>query len=250
MTAFDKDQYDLSSDTEVDMILNDLPLELMKENVRYQIQDPLQTNINYLEIIIDKIEVLKEQYGENEDALTNINNLIMDFFGFIIDEIDEKYDLGIDADNENAEEVMEIGKNLYFFFILAYRRNINNFLYDYILSNKKFLLKEFESDQKKKDVTTVTLKRKIKNKDDVTIISNLPSIIKYIMDLEIDPEDFIDYAGQGDYSASYIKNMIQQGSMTGDFVSDYIDFIRQSYDTILDEIQTDIKYNLLSKWNK
>lgn len=250
MSVFNTDAYELSSDTEVDMILNDLPLELMKENIKDQIQDPLKTNVNYIEIIVDKINELQNVYGENPDAVTIINSLIIDFFGFIVDEIDTRFELDITINDDNVQEVMETGKNLYYFFVLSYRKNIVNFLYNYITLNRKTLIKEFESEQKKKDVTTITLKRKVKNRDDVVIISNLSSITKYIMDLEMSPDDFLNYASQGESSSSYIKNMIQQGSMIGDFVSSYINFIRIEHDTILDIIQTDIRLNLMSKWTK
>lgn len=245
---FDEDDYNLSSTTEIDMLLVDLPLELLKENLRYQINDPLSTDVNYVESVIDKIREMKNAYGDIDDAQRNIDSLIVNFFGFIIQEIDNKFKLDIEIDYNDVSEVMETGTNLYFFLILRYRKNITKFLYRYINRNRKKLVEEFESLYKKKDVTTITLKKKIKNKDDVLIISNLPVIIKYIMNLDIEPLEFLDYsAGESHYEGNYIKELITDGDLIGNFVPNYLDVIVNDYDYILDEIQTEIKIKLMNK---
>jgi hypothetical protein len=245
---FNEEEYDLCSDTEIDMLLVDLPFDLIKENLRYQINNPLATNVNYIENVIDKFRVLKEQYGDNDDAVRNINSLIVNFFGFIIQEIDSKFDLSIEVDYNDVQETMEAGEVLYNFLILRYKKNITKFIYKFITKNKKRLVEEFQGQYKKKDVTSNSLKKKIKNKDDVLILSNLPSIIKYIMNLDIEPQDFLSYATNDElYEGTYLNNMILQGRLLGNFVEEYVNLINEDYDYVLDEIQTDVKMKLMKK---
>lgn len=246
---YNQEDYDLCSNTEIDMLLLDLPFDLVKENLRYQINDPLATNVNYIENVIDKFRELLNAYGEIDDARSNINALIVDFFGFIIKEIDEKFDLSIEVDYNDIQETMEVGECLYKFFILRYKKNLTKFFYKYITKNKKKIVEEFDGEYKRKDVTSISLKKKIKNKDDVLIISNLPTIIKYIMDLEIEPAEFISYATNDSlYEGTYLNNFILQGRLLGNFVTDYLNLILQDYDYVLDEIQTDIKIKLMKKY--
>jgi hypothetical protein len=245
---FNEEEYDLSSNTDIDMLLIDLPLDLLKENLRSQINDPLSTDVNYIESVIDKIREMQNAYGENEDAVKNINTLIINFFGFIIEEIDNRFGLMMNMDYGNTEETMETAVVLYYFLILRYRKNVTKFLYRFILKNKKKLVEEFEGQYKKKDVTTISLKKKMKNKDDILIISCLPNIIKYIMNLDIEPMDFLKYSANDEsYEGNYINNMILEGVLIGDFIESYLDIIQEDYDYVLDEIQTDIKLKLMNK---
>ena len=52
---YDSEQYELITDIEADELLSQLPLDTMRENISEQIADPLYTNINYLDIIFEKI---------------------------------------------------------------------------------------------------------------------------------------------------------------------------------------------------
>lgn len=243
-----EEEYDLCSDTEIDMLLLDLPFELIKESLRFQINNPLSTNVNYIENVIDKFRVMRDTYGESDDAIRNINTLIVDFFGFIIREIDKKFDLSINVNFDDVDETMETGMVLYNFLILRYKKNINKFLFHYITKNKKKIVEVFQGNYKKKDVTSNALKKKIKNKDDVLILSNLPSIIKYIMNLDLEPEEFLTYTSKNElYESGYIIKFIATGNLLGNFVDKYLHVIQDDYEYILDEIQTEVKLKLMKK---
>jgi hypothetical protein len=247
MSIIREDEYELSSNTEIDMLLSDLPLELIKENLRQQITDPLSTNVNYVEIIEDKLREMRNMYGENDDAVTNINSLALDFFSFIINEIDTRFGIGIDIDFSDADQAAEIGTALYSFLILRYKKNVTKFLFRYIMKNKKRIVEDFGA-SKRKDVTTNSLKKKIKNKDDVLIISNLPDITSFIMNMEIDTSDFIKYScGEGYYEGMVLRNLIDSGQLVGEFVEEYFSLIQNNYDFVLDEIQTDVKLKIMNK---
>ena len=246
MFYINDEEYELCSDTEIDLLIADLPIDLLKEQIKAQINNPLYTNVNYIETVVDKFRLLSDEYGDNEDAMKNINNFINDFFLFIINNIDERFGLDINVDESCPQEVMETGLVLYNFLILRYKKNITRFLYKFIMKNKKRLVEEFESN-KKKDVTSISLKKKIKNKDDVLILSNLPYIINHILDLEIEPLDFLEYSSSKNlYEGLYIITLIEEGNLIGNFVEKYLEVIKQERD-VLDEVLADVKLKILKK---
>lgn len=244
----DSDNYEISSDLELDSLLSDLPIEVIKESIKEQVADPLSTNINYVNTIVEKCGVLRREFEENEDALKQINDLLEDFFRFLITEIDTKFDLTLDVSDDAVDTLVSIGEILYSFLILRYKKNISKFIYKFIIKNKKFLVEQFEKQSKKKDVTSISLKKQIKNKDDILLISNLPNVIKYIMNLYIEPLDFLKYACDDEYyEGSILKQMILSGKLVGNFVTEYLNLIVYDNDDILDEVQTDVKLKLLKK---
>lgn len=245
---YDNEFYELTSDLEIDTLLSDLPFELIKENIREQINDPLITNVNYINIITEKRELIHQQFDNNYDALTTVDNQITDFFRSIMQEIDQKFDLGISIDEFESEEIIEYGEIFYNFFILRYKKNVSKFITKFIIKNKKYLVETFENIEKKKDVTQISLKKQIKNKDDLIILSNLPQIIKHIFSLDIDNLDFIKYCCREElYEAIKIKDLIYTARLTGNFVRDYLKLITDKYDNILDEILTEVKFKIIKK---
>lgn len=236
-------------DSDLHMLLADLPTDLIKENIRDQIENPLSTTVNFTETVIDKIRELENIYGDNDEVMRNVHNECISFFSFIIEQISERFELGIDSSYfTDFNQIKNIGLALYNFFILNYKENITNFFYYYIIKNKKAIVSQFESYLKKKDVTTNSTKKKIKNREDVLIVSNLPNVINYIANLEIEPVDFILYASNiSDFEINSIISLIELDHMSGGFVYDYINLVIDDYDYILDEIMTDIKLRLVTK---
>jgi hypothetical protein len=248
-TIHNEEEYELLSDTETDILITDFPVDLIKENLRYQINNPLSTDVNYIENVIDRYRILRETFADNEDARVALNATTIDFFNYVIKEIDSKFDLSINIDMfDNIEDSMNTGTALYQFLILRYRNNVTKFIHKYITKNKKFLVEQFDDEPRKKDVTSVAVKKKIKNKDDALILSNLPKIINYIMTLDTEALDFLKYVASDDnYDVSLIRRLILEGNLLGEFVKDYLNIIVVEYDHIMDEIQTEVKTKLMNR---
>jgi len=245
---YDSENYELSSDFETNSLLAELPFQLIKESITEQINDPLSTNIDYIDIIIEKCDAFKSTYENNEDIIRDLNDNLHSFFVSIIEEIDNKFELGLDINTISARtDVIEIGEVLYHYFILRYVKNISKYITKYIIRHKKELA-EYYNDKNKKDVSTLAFKKQIKNPDDLSIITNLPSIIKYIINLDIEPYEFIDLStGSDNYEGLTIKSLIESNQMLGDFVNKYIGLSVDNHEYIIDEIQTDIKMRLIKK---
>lgn len=248
---FNEEEYDLVTNIETEELLMEMPLEVIKENIRSQIDNPLSTRVDFVEPMIDKFNAIKEQYGELDTTETELKKLKTDLFSFIISALNDRFELDVVVDDDNAEQLQVVGYALYEFLILRYKKNITKFIHKFIKRNKKHLVKEFEQYYKKKDVTSITVKKKIKNKDEALIISNLPAIIKHIINdlaMDMDVHQFFDYLGDGDlYEVEIIQQLVNSGNMSDSFIDKYVELITDKYDYVLDEIQSEIRMKLLDK---
>lgn len=249
---FDSDRYELATSMESDALLAELPFDLIKESIKEQIQDPVSTPTNYIDVIVDKCLVYKEQFDDDEDLIAEINRGLSDFFIFVMTEIDNNFDLGLDIDAISAtSDIVEVGSALYKYFILRYSKNITKYITKFIFKNKKLFLKEFDSDKNDKDVSTLAYKKQLKDPEDLCIIAHLPDIVKYIISLDMDPIEFINLtAGEDNYEASIVRELIRSNRLIGNFVHDYIDLCIDSHDYIIDSLHTDIRLKIFDKISK
>lgn len=245
---YDQDNYDLSSSVETGGLLAELPFNLIKESIMEQIQDPMSTNINYIDIIVDKCNMYLDEYSDDESVKNEINTQLREFFVSIMEAIDSKFNLGLDIDDISSfNNASEIGESIYRYFILRYKKNITKFITKFIFSNKKSICSGYP-DKGKKDVSTLAFKKQLKNPDDLCIITNLPDIMRYIIGLDIDPDQFVELSsGQNNYDASIIRQLISSGKLVGDFYESYMRLCVDSHDYIIDELQTDIRIKIIKK---
>lgn len=245
---YDRDDYELSSNVEFNDLLVELPFDLIKESIIEQINDPVSSRTNYIDVILDKYELFKVQYADNDDVIEELEEHVRSFFIFIMQAIDDKFNLGLDL-NEIAgrKDMIDVSECLYKYFVIRYVKNITRFITKYIFKNKKTFVKYY-SDKNMKDVSTLAYKKHIEDQDDLVIIACLPSIIKDIITMEVESEDFVKFsAGNGNYEASLVKELIHTGKLIGDFYRPYISMCVDSHDYIIDELQTEIRIKILSK---
>ena len=250
---FNKDEYELTTSTEMESLLAELPFDLIKESILDQINDPVNSSTNYIDIILDKCELYREEFKENEELISELNEKLLDFLVSIMSNINDKFQLGLDIETISSySNAVEIGTSIYKYFILRYPKNIIRFFTKYIFKNKKSLCNYYSDyNNQKKDVSTLAFKKQIKNPEDLCIITNLPDIIKYIISLDIDPDDFLELsAGKDNYDASIVHDLIESGTLIGDFVPLYIKLCVDSHDYILDELHTDIRLKIMKKIEK
>ncbi len=265
------DEYEILNTIDLDIMLSDLPIDLMKENIKYQVENPLGVASDYSTIIMDKCntimgeyaqmeDVKKEieqtldefyrfiEYAQMEDVKKEIEQTLDEFYRFIIKILDEKFNLDITYEDMSTHEVIKIGHILYKFFILRYRKNVSRFIYKFIVKNKKKLAANYTNDDKRKDVVTVVLKKKTKNKDEIRILSNLPLVIKDILSLSHDPEEFMDMCCGNDlYEAEVVKELISDFVISGNFTDSYLSLILDQYNDVLDDIQIEVKIKLMKR---
>ncbi len=235
---------------DVERILGDLPLDIIKENVKSQIEDPLVFISNQCDEVYETIDEAMEEFGHIDDHRNELIEMKEDFSIFILKELDNKFNLGVDFENIGDFEIHEIAQNCYDFFVLNLNENISNFLLNYILNNKSSLCEMFGDEYRRKDVTTINMKKITKNRDDVLILSNLNSVINNILDLEHYPEDFMALAVEpGEYVGSCVNDYVNSFKIAGNFVYNIINEVKYSHNDVIDELVSNITLYLIENIN-
>ena len=230
---------------DVERVLGDLPIDIIKENIKSQINDPLSFMSNHCDQVYDTFDEALHEFGHIDEYKNEITELKDDFSTFLINEVNNKFDLGIDLDNLEDYEVHEIAKNCYEFFIINLNDVITRFILNYIYANKSMISKSFNEEYKRKDVTTTNMKKLTKNKDDVIILSNIISVIYYILDLEHQPEDFMELAIEpGEYVGETIKGYVNSFKIAGNFTFNIFNELKYTHNDTIDEIASSIILNI------
>lgn len=231
---------------DVERILGDLPLDIIKENVKSQIDDPLIFVSNQCDEVYETLDEAMEEFGHIDEYREELISMKEDFSIFILKEMDMKFNLGVDFDNLSDSEIHDVARNCYEFFVININENISNFLLNYINANKNSLCEMFDDEYKRKDVTTINMKKITKNKDDVLILSNLNSVINHILDLEHYPEDFMELAIEpGEYTGSFIKDYVDSFKLAGNFVYNVLNEVKYAHNDIIDELVSNITMYLI-----
>lgn len=226
---------------DVERVLGDLPIDIIKENILSQIDDPLTFSTNQADQVYDTLTEAMDEFGHIDEYKGEIYELKDDFSIFLIREIDKKFNLGVDIENLSDYEIHDIARNCYDFFIVNLRDNLTRFVSNYIYSNKLSISEEFGEEYKKRDVTTTNMKKLTKNKDDIIILSNTSSIINYVLNLEYQPEEFMSLASEdGEYVSSCITEYVNSFKIAGNFVADVLNELKFTHNDTIDEIAASI----------
>lgn len=226
---------------DVERILGDLPIDIIKENIKSQIDDPLIFTTNHCDQVYETLDEAMDEIGHIDEYKNELIELRDDFNSFLITELDSRFMLGVDLDNLQSYEMEEIGKHSYEFFVVNLKENITNFLMNYICLNKSYLASLFTDEYKRKDVTTNNMKKLTKNKDDVVILANIISVIYHILDLEIDPDDFMEMAVEpGEYSGEMVKEYVRSFKIANNFVYGLFNEVKYAHNDVIDEFASEI----------
>ena len=226
---------------DIERILGDLPIDIIKENIKSQIDDPLTFMTNHCDQVYETLDEAMDEIGHIDEYREELQELRDDFNSFLVTELDNGFGLGIDIENLQSYEIEEIGRNSYEFFVVNLRENITNFLKNYICLNKTSLASLFTDEYKRKDVTTTNMKRLTKNKDDVVILSNIISVIYHILDLELDPEDFMELAIEpGEYVGEVVSECVRNFRIANNFVYKLFNEVKYTHNDVIDEFASEI----------
>lgn len=231
---------------DIERILGDLPLELIKENITTQITDPLTYPSNYCDEVYDAFDEAKDEVGHIDEYRAELEGERNSFTNFLLQEMETKFDLGVDTNSMYDSEIESLVRNCYEFFVIRFRDNMNSFLLNYILSNKMTISSLFDDEYKRKDVTTMNMKKQLDSREDILILSNLPDVINYILNQDITNEDFLNLAVEdGEYVGEEIINANSSFKLAGNFVASIIDEIKFTHNDDIDEFCSNIRLDIM-----
>ena len=230
---------------DIERILGDLPIDIIKENIKSQIEDPLTFMTNHCDQVYETLDEAMSEVGHIDEYKYELEEIRDNFNSFLINELDSRFNLGIDMENLQTYEIEDVGKNAYEFFVVNLKENMTNFLMNYICLNKSHLAGLFTDEYKRKDVTTNNMKKLTKNKDDVVILDNIISVIYHILDLDIDPEDFMELAVEpGEYCGEVVKEHVRSFKIANNFVFGLFNEIKYTHNDMIDEFASEICLSL------
>lgn len=233
------------SDINDEMFLSDVPVEVLKESIRNQFDNPLEfRKRDYLQTYITKYVISKDNM--EEDELESLEKLDEGFISFMLQTFNDYLDISInDIDQLPTEDQHELLQLTYRFFIKMIRKNFISVVINYIDENKEALC---ELLPRKKDVTTMAFKAEIDNDEDVLILSNLKDVIRIVL-LETDfgVDEFLDLCKSNSYSLEYefVKSKFEDFTLVGNFVEKYIHMIDLDF---FNQLESKIRNRILKRY--
>lgn len=230
---------------EADVFLSDVPISLIKENIKSQFDSPMNNRMDYVTTFIDNYDFSKEQCtdddelkvlrGAKDDLFSFIRSLFWDYLGISFPDFE-------DRDEDDQDELIRC---TYRYFIINMKKNFVNMVLHYIDERKEEVLGICV---KKKDVTTLAYKKQISNPDDVLILSNLNNVVKHVISSEIYADDFIRYSRRNnDYEGEYIETAFDEDKITGNFVPEYCRMVKSQLDI---EIVNKVRQKIFNEGRK
>lgn len=219
------------SEMTVESLLDSLSLGIMRDNIIHQIKGSIDSQQNFLSIVIEKFENIIQNVVD-DDISRELKIEISDFCKGLIVEIANQYNLIFDDHYETSMEYVEMLSVLYNFFILRKKEYVTNFLIEYIRENRQHLMDSFGTDGDDKpltDITTVSNKKKNIQKDNIWILSNVNAIINFITSVDIGFSEFLNTINDGDFYISKLIDYVDESRVGGDVVSRYIGDMTNDY---------------------
>lgn len=232
-------------------VLSDLPIDLIRENIFKQIEEP-HNETNNIEIVLEKLEYVTSIY-QDQDTLFQVKDVKQEFLYSILNHICKEYDLDCNVDEDDLDELEEITCALYDALIIHYKKNMSKFFLNYILDNKDDLVKEYQEFIEKRDLSGLSYKESNTNllPDDYIILVSLPLIMKSIYDLnrDVDPEYFLKISGCSLlYSGSTVLEAFESGTVYGSFVNKYMNLLTDELGYQKPEIYESVKMALINRF--
>ena len=224
MRSYD-DNYEFATEDEVLDIISEIPIDLSKENIKVQLYCPSDDKDN-VSAVLEKLNGLLndcEDITLRQEILDNKQQ----FLRFVKDSICEKFDLGLDVDEDDIDELESITTSLYDALVMHFKKNTIKFFTNYILANKDDLVEEYKGFIDNRDLSGITYKNTMINitVEDYVILVALPLIHKSLYDLTVDvePIDFLDMSACSRlYSGGILKDYFETGKLCGSFVPSYM----------------------------
>lgn len=236
--------------TEIDdeLFLSEVPLELLEQSLEVQFNNPLEyRKRDYIQSFITKYEFSANNLYEEERE--NLEQLHAEFISFITRLFEVKLNIGFpeieDMDDETQHELIHMS---YCFFIKNIKKNFVHYILNYIDKYKDEISDESIC-ARKKDVTTLNFKSYIHDDDDVAILSNLDSVIRYILNQDVTVDEFFELCKTDGncLETEFIEEKFNTFEITGNFIPDYVRMMDEDF---FIEIESKVRNKILKKYPK
>lgn len=236
---------DLTSDT----FLSEIPVSLMKENIKAQFEDPLENRKK------DHISTFQNTYTFSKDNLSviddfdekaDIDGIRDEFYAFMQQMFHHYFNIGfVNFDDMSQDEQDKLIHLTYRFFLINIKKNFSNFILNYIddhRENYEGLVDE------QTDVTSLSFKKEVTDPVDIYILANMEDVIRGILHEDISVDDFFLYCDKRDEKSletRFVESMMNKCIITGNFIEKYVDMVNFDFEV---EIETKVRNKILKKY--
>jgi hypothetical protein len=176
---FDSDNIFELTESEQNEITSKLSDELIISNIREQMKATISESLipnDILNVFNERYDFIVRYYADDNSLVTKCKNIRRNIYTEIFNTIKERFQFESKLNEEN-EDFYFCTKELYLFFVVNYRFNLIKFFTKFITDHSKELVKEYKSSEHKKDLMFKSLKKTIKNQDNIYIVYNIDNII-------------------------------------------------------------------------
>lgn len=175
---------------------------------------------------VDHLHPLYLNYRELIDSIDDpeiilaINDRFEQVCNIFLSAIKKKYCIEVSEDwiNLHPNSLAAVTIALYSFLVLNHQDNVEEVLYNYIITHKEELYNNFESLRGKKDASTL-LNRKSYDSSMAVIFANIYDVCTYILD-HITPGEFFDSMDQDYVPLQLLSTMYEDGNLGGVYGDD------------------------------
>ena len=212
---------------EMSELLDSFNLEEISKLLNSQLQitetDMTIQSVDHFKPLYYKYLSIVNTEENSSDIKEEAKTRFMDICNIFLSMICKKFDLGIDETwkDEHYEDLPGFTMALYSFFVLDLTNNIHEVCINYIKNNKNYIYEAFEEKKKKKDASTLVSK-KIMTPEMAVIAANIYDVTTWILS-QLSEEQFIMNMNQDYCPLKLISQLLEDGIMSGDFMTEIND---------------------------
>ena len=212
---------------EMSELLDSFNLEEISKLLNSQLQitetDMTIQSVDHFKPLYYKYLSIVNTEENSSDIKEEAKTRFMDICNIFLSMICKKFDLDIDETwkDEHYEDLPGFTMALYSFFVLDLTNNIHEVCINYIKNNKNYIYEAFEERKNKKDASTLVSK-KIMTPEMAVIAANIYDVTTWILS-QLSEEQFIMNMNQDYCPLKLISQLLEDGIMSGDFMTEIND---------------------------
>lgn len=232
---------------EIQSLMDALSLDMMRDNITNQVYAETPSNTDFLEIVLDKFNVILTEESVDESDRSEIKNQMIDFCDDLVATICDRFNLGVNVLSDDYESHVRVLSALYDVLVIHRYDFVQQFFIGYIKANSSMLISSLGLDDSGKDIATIAYKKKNISREDVMTLSHIGDIIMYITNNGLaDCDEFLAFASSGESSICDLTSFYEDGTICGDFTNELLStVVGVGYDsTNFTNLRNDIRIEL------
>ena len=171
---------------DIELIINSISEDILIDNIYDEINNIKEVKVsknkktNYLQIILDKYNILKNTYSDQPEILADLEEVILDIVNNIKKHLEEVFEFSLEFDEMTTnEEIFDSVQSLYNVFVVNIEITVKDYLIGYIKNNIDELSTILKPKRNKNDIVLTDLKDNIDEKY-IGILYQFELLIKHI----------------------------------------------------------------------